>query len=388
MIVLKNARLIPYLTEGYEEEIADIVIKDKLIDDICPTGRDYGEMETVDLKEKTVLPGMLDLHVHLHFSNMDFAELCRKLPYENLVNALSYGKELLHQGFTTVRTCGDPHGVGFAVKDAVARNIVKGPQILACGMYISPTTRGVDYLAHIADGKEELQKACREEYSQGADFLKYMGTGSVGSETGEPGALISSREELFMLQQMAESLGVHAAVHCHGKNGIMLCAEAEIRTIEHASYIDDECIELILKKGGKSAIIPTLGPIGLMRGGMFKSKAIADKAGAQAVKKHKMLDASRAGILTGWGTDVSQDYFTANPGSEFALRSERGYTNREILEQATINSAKIIGMEKRLGTIKIGKQADLVIVNGKPDEDLSVMYHYPDSVYKNGIKYF
>lgn len=388
MIVLKNARLIPYLTEDYDGEMADIVIKGKSIDAVCKTGRDYGELETVDLKGKTVLPGLLDLHVHLHFSHMDFAELGRKLLYENVINALSYAEELLRQGFTTVRTCGDPHGVGFAVKDAAARGVIKGPQVFSCGMYISPTTRGVDYLAHIADGTDELQKACREEYSQGADFLKYMGTGSVGSETGEPGALISSREELFMLQQMAESLGVHAAVHCHGKAGIMLCAEAGIRTIEHASYIDDECIELILKKGGKSAIIPTLGPIGLMRGGMFKSKVIAEKAGAQSVKKHKMLDASRAGVLTGWGTDVSQDYFTENPGSEFALRSERGYTNREILEQATINSAKIIGMEKKLGTIKIGKQADLVIINGKPDEDISVMYQYPDMVFREGARCF
>ena len=121
---------------------------------------------------------------------------------------------------------------------------------------------------------------------------------------------------------------------------------------------------------------------------MFKNAAIAKKAGAQPVKKHKMLDASRAGILTGWGTDVSQDYYTENPGSEFALRSERGYTNQEILQQATINSAKIIGLEDRLGTVKVGKLADLIVVDGKPDEDISVMYKHPYAVYKEGRRYF
>ena len=359
------------------------------IEEIGTPGTHFGDGETVDLAGKTLLPGLLDLHVHLHFRVMDFAELNSKRPYEHVINGLAYAKELLRQGFTTVRTCGDPDGAGFAVRQAVCDGIIDGPRILSCGRYISPTARGTEPgLARIADGSIELQKACRKEYSEGADFLKYMGTGSVGSETGEPGALICSEEELFTLQKMAEAFGVHAAVHCHGKSGIMLCTEAEIRTVEHASYIDDDCIELMLKKNGRTAIVPTLGPIGLLRGGMFKSEAIANKAGAQSVKEHKMLTASRAGILTGWGTDVSLDYYEANPGSEFALRSERGYTNMEILKQATINSAKIIGLDDKLGTIKAGKLADFVVIDGNPDEDISVMYQYPAAVYKEGKRCF
>lgn len=386
MIVLKNARLVSYLTEDCPLETADIVIDGKEISGIYPTGTDFGDCEKVDLAGKTVLPGILDLHMHLHFDTMD-SHL--KKPYEYIISGISYAEEFLRQGFTTIRSCGDPYGVGFAVRQAERQGIVKAPRIFTSGGFISPTARGGEGPGtHFADGAAELQKACREEYAEGADFLKYMGTGSVASAEGEPGALICTREEMFTLQSMAEALGTYAAVHCHGKSGIMLCAEAGIRTIEHVSYIDDECIELILKKGGKSAIIPTLGPIGLLRGGMFKNAAIAKKAGAQPVKKHKMLDASRAGILTGWGTDVSQDYYTENPGSEFALRSERGYTNQEILQQATINSAKIIGLEDRLGTVKVGKLADLIVVDGKPDEDISVMYKHPYAVYKEGRRYF
>lgn len=144
MLVLKNARLIPQLTEDYDGNYADVILDGERIQGIYPVGSLFRDCESLDLNGKTLLPGLIDLHVHLHFNSMDFDALSRKKPYENVVNGMEYAEELLRQGFTTVRTCGDPHGTGFAVKEAVQRGVVKGPRILTCGMYISPTARGVD----------------------------------------------------------------------------------------------------------------------------------------------------------------------------------------------------------------------------------------------------
>ena len=205
----------------------------------------------------------------------------------------------------------------------------------------------------------------------------------MGSEHGVPGALLTTKPELQALNDTAEAYGKYAAVHCHSKAGILLCAEVGIHTIEHASDIDDECIERILSHGSHSAIIPTLGPIGLMRSGML-GESIAKKVRETSCEQQKMLEASRVGVLTGWGTDVSLDYYSSNPGSEFLLRKERGWTAVEMLEQATINSARIIGVDDDLGTIKAGKIADLVIVDGKPDEDITVMTRYPWRILQAG----
>ena len=147
-----------------------------------------------------------------------------------------------------------------------------------------------------ADTPEEVLKAGRQQIACGADFLKYFGTGTVGSEHGVPGALLTTKPELQALNDTAEAYGKYAAVHCHSKAGILLCAEVGIHTIEHASDIDDECIERILSHGSHSAIIPTLGPIGLMRSGML-GESIAKKVRETSCEQQKMLEASRVGVL-------------------------------------------------------------------------------------------
>lgn len=387
MYIIRNARLISELTEGFEVKegvLADIEIEDGMISAIRPAGTVPQAQSEYDALGKTVMPGMFDLHMHLHFRDMDEGSDYLKSQTEFVIDGCEYAREQLRQGFTTVRSCGEPYDDGFIVRGLADSGLLTGPKIFTCGKIIAPTTRGNDLLSHIANGPEELRKACREEYARGADFLKYYGTGSVGSANGVPGALISSKEEIDMLQKTADDIGVTAAVHCHGKSCILLCADAGIRTIEHASYIDDECIELILKKGSRSAIVPTLGPIGLMRSG-FMTEVSARKVREQEVEgMHPMVEASRAGVLTGWGTDVSRDFFTEHPGAEFSLRKERGYTNIEMLEQATINSAKILGTDDVEGTVCAGKRADLLIIDGEPDCDIAAMFRHAFRVYKSG----
>lgn len=393
--LLKNARLLPYLTEGYAGDRADILIENGKISRIMQPGTDTEMTDTIDVSGKTVLPGMFDLHMHLYFYTTDFNKLAVESRDPNMVTlrAVEAAREYLAQGFTTIRDVGNPYYVGLLVREGTAQGLFQGPRVFSAGQCITPTARGNDTFAELyseANTPGDLVKVCRDQCAHGVDLLKYMGTGSVGGVKGIPGALITTEEELGTVQRVAEEQGVPVAVHCHGKSGIMLCASLGIRTIEHASDIDEECTDLILKKGGKSCIVPTLGPIGLMQEGLLvdavSKKFEPEKNGQNRI--HPMVKASRAGVLTGWGTDVSLDYYSSHVGSEFILRKMRGYTNQEMLMQATINSAKILGVEDKLGTIAEGKLADLLVVDGDPDQDITVMTRRPEAVYKEGVRCF
>lgn len=393
--ILRNARLIPYLTEGYAGEYADILISDGIIEAIMPPGTAVEDIKSADAGSKTVMPGMFDLHMHLDFFTSDFNAVSveSREPNAVILHAVEAAKEYLSQGFTTIRDVGNPYNVGLLVRDGITRGLFDGPRVFTAGQCITPTARGNDSLPELhveANSPDELVRVCREQCARGVDLIKYMGTGSVGGVRGVPGALITTERELGTVQRVAEEQGVPVAVHCHGKAGILLCASLGIRTIEHASDIDAECVELILRNGGRSAIVPTLGPIGMMREGLLE-EAVAKKfqdGASEPQGVHPMVAASRDGVLTGWGTDVSLSYYASHVGSEFLLRSARGYTNEEMLKQATIDSARILGVDGELGTVAAGKIADLIIVDGKPDIDITAMTHRPAAVYKRGARCF
>ncbi|MBR0159857.1 MAG: amidohydrolase family protein [Oscillospiraceae bacterium] len=392
MKLFRNARVIPYLTEGFSGSLADLLVEGRFVKAILPVGTADcpEETEILDLHGKTVLPGLFDLHMHLYFSTEDFHVLGAKSQNEYVFDAIRYAGEFLRQGFTTIRDCGNVFDIGIALRDAVVAGTVPGPRIFTAGKCLTPTAKGNSTFPNLYDEvntPEEILKAVRKEHAKGVDFIKYMATGSVANLNGEPGELITTRAEVFALQAAAESVGKYAGVHCHGKEGILLCAEAGIRTVEHASMMDDECIELILRKGGKTSIVPTLDPVvqlhrghecGALPPALFRK---IDQVYAHAAD---LVRATRAGVLTGWGTDSSCSFYARNVGYEFDVRREVGYTNEEILKQATINSARILGLEDCLGTLRAGKLADLVIVEGNPDEDILAMCRYPWAVYLEG----
>ena len=392
MLVLKNARLIPTLTEGYDGQTADVIVDGARIHELRPCGGRYEDCETLDLDGKTLLPGMLDLHMHMYFSSDDFAAVALRGQNQYVLDSIDYLHEFLRQGFTTVRDVGNPYYIGVALRDAVAAGTVIGPRILTAGRCISPFAKSNDTFPNLyfeVNTPDEIRSACRYEYAQGVDFFKYMATGSVANLNGVPGAFISSQEELNALQAAAEAMNTHAAVHCHGTEGILCCARAGIHTIEHASMIDAACIDEILRQNGHTTIVPTLNPVvQIHRDGGNMPSIIRSKIDEVYGHTGQLVAATRAGVLTGWGTDTSMAFFRAHPGFEFDARREIGYTPLEMLQQATINSARILGLEDRLGTIRAGKLADLVVINGKPDQDISAMLAYPAAVFKEGVRCF
>lgn len=392
MLILRNVKLIPYLTEGYCDGPADIVMEGNRIQAIVPSGKANvpKDAEVLEFSGKTALPGMLDLHMHLYFSTDNFAALGAKSQNDYIFDGIQYANEFLRQGFTTIRDCGNAFDVGLALRDAVNAGIISGPRIFTAGQCLSPYAKGNDTFPNLyceVNTPEEILKACRREHAKGVDFIKYMATGSVANLNGEPGELITSREELFALQSAVTASGLYAGIHCHGKEAILLCAEVGIHTIEHASMIDSECIDMILRKNGQTAIIPTLDPVvHLHRGEEGGALPASIFASIEKVYAHTadLVTATRAGVLTGWGTDSSHAFYASHVGYEFDARREIGYTNEEMLKQATINGAKILGLEQELGSIKVGKLADIIVVDGDPDENISVMQKYPVAVFKEG----
>ena len=392
MLVLKNCRLIPELTEGFNGTLADIVIDGKYIKEISPAGaKAYENAKIMDMGGKTVLPGFFDLHCHLMFVNQDYNAMMLRSQNRYLIDCLAYAKHYLRMGYTTVRDCGNDFYVGVAVRDAINEGVATGARVITSGKIISPTTRGNSSFGSLykeIDDPAQMMAACRKEKEQGCDFIKYMVTGAVLNLGGVPGEMVTTPEEIAAICKAAASIGTYVAAHCHGTEGIKEAIKNGIHTIEHASYMDEECVELILKMGNTTSIVPTFSVAYTLAENLFEGGVIPEFVEkAKDAVKHMAISSKMsdyAGVCVGFGTDLDLAFAKQYTGLEFYSRVEYGLDNIAVLKQATINSAKIALLDDVLGTIKVGKWADLVVIDGNPDEDMNVMKKLPVHVFKEG----
>ena len=391
MTILHNCRLISILTEGYHGEFADVVLEHGLIDGIYPAGTapEPEGAETLDIKGMTLLPGLFDLHAHLMVVNQDWNYLMLRPQNQYLLDCVRYAKEYLRLGFTTIRDCGNDYYASVAVRDYIADGTITGSRVITSGKILSPTTKGNSSFGTLykeVDSPSEMMKVCREEMANGVDFIKYMCTGAVLNLGGEPGAMVTTPEELSAIVRAADSLGTYIAAHCHGTCGINEAVKAGVYTIEHASYMTEESAELMIKHktGG---IVPTFSmPYTLVKdyAGNTTQEFIDKSRDAIVHMAASAKLGAEAGVRVGFGTDLDLKNMLEHIGIEFLARAEFGIEPLEILREATIESAAIVGMDDVCGTIKAGKLADLCIFEGKPDEDISVMSKYPLYVFKDG----
>lgn len=379
MLVLKNCRLIRELTENYDGAYADILIDGKFIKDIKPVNYDFGiDCEVIDAKNKTVLPGLLDIHAHFNLYSQNVLEMSVQDPATAAFDAYAYAKEYLKQGYTTVRDCGSSYSVVNAVRNAIDKGIIVGPRVISSGRIITPTESGnkcFPLMYAEADGADEIQKQCRKLFQEGANFIKCMATGAFYNDGGVPGQTIVTEDEVKMMVAVAASKDSYVAAHCHGTEAIKLCIKCGVRTIEHCSLVDDEGIEM-LKKSTTSYMVPTIAidkvpydePETIPDYMWEKINTLTDISHACIKKAYK------AGIMMGWGSDLDRESFVKRPGYEFIARKEMlDFSNIDMLLQSTKYSAIISRQDDKLGTIKIGKYADIIIVDGNPDEDIYVM---------------
>ena len=371
MLILKNASFVPFLTEGTDLKKGDVLVKGGLIDSIVPCGTDPGKgyegAEILDLGGKTLLPGLIDLHCHLFYEN---------------IGALMKGNGQPQPEFAINTHCRP----AMYVRNFINSGKVKGPRITTSGPIISSNWTTLDTLDIFACGSDGFRDAVRKNFAQGADFIKLYGSGSLMMPSNEPGYPIIESDEIEAAVLVAKRNSSYVSVHAHGKTAIDMCVKAGVHTIEHASMISADTLNYIDDNGLDTALVLTMYAIDEI---LEEPETYNGKRMHQIMPtiKESLLRAynDHKNILLGWGTDVSLEKFTSDPMREFRLRKETlGMSNEDILRQATIDSAKIIFQEDKVGSIKAGKYADFVVVDGDPAADISVMYKVPEHVVKGG----
>lgn len=395
MVLLKNCRLIKELTEGYDQQMGDLILDGKRISQIVlpGTAAEDDMDEVIDLEGKTVLPGFFDLHTHLYFIHEDIPALAIRSAADSTVDAVSYAQDKLAYGYTTLRDCGCPYYIAEAVRDGIGSGRIAGPRVITSGHCVSPIAKGNAEFGPLYkefNKPDEAMAVAREEAANGADFIKYMVTGAVLNPGGDPNLSIVTKAELQALVDAAASLGTYVACHCHGKQGIIWCAETGVGSIEHASYLDEECIDKLLEMGNKTYLVPTFAIVEAIRQGIVGYIPAEVKEQIDAVYERLRLNIKLAydkGCRIGWGTDIDRDAFDKAPFLEFTCRKEMGLTNIQLLRQATIESAQLVNLDHEVGTIKEGKIADIIVLDGKPDEVFEDMIRKPVMVFAEGKRF-
>lgn len=400
MLIVKNARLVGALTEGYEDTFADIWIDDGRIMELRRPGWTPAESEAaasadlpsaviIDAAGKTVLPGLIDMHAHVYLKSLDLAKIRDHGPADSVLNAYQYAREYLKAGYTTVRDCGCMYNVTVAMEEARKRGELELPRLISSGQILTPTETGNDTFGELyteVDSPEEVRKAARTQFKLKNDFIKYMVTGAFLNEKGSPGMVIACEDELRAAVEVAEMKESYVCGHAHSAEGIKRAIRAGIRTIEHGVFLDDECIELF-QTTPNCFLVPT-GAITLACAGdtEYMSENLKEKADRYFDEERININkAYEAGLKLGFGSDLDMENFLANVGYEFTARTDYyNFKPVDILLQATKYSAEIMKMDDEIGTIKVGKAADLFLADGNPDEDIRVMNRPPLHVIAGG----
>ena len=384
-MIFKNCRLVGALTDGIASEHGAVWIDEKgLIRKIYKSEtevEDTDGQKVFDCKGKTLLPGLFDIHTHV--TGLVDVDYTKKTEMER------QAQEYLKYGFTTIRDCGSMKRSVSELRDRIKNRKTVGPDILSCGKIVTPTeTSEKDSLMPMyaeADGPYEMRKKARREIAEGADFIKTMASGSAFHRQGIPLQPIIMEDEIQELVKTAKMKGTYVAAHAHADAAIALCIKNGVRTIEHATYLGEESLDL-LKNTKDCYLVPTLAA-------MYVS--VSDPDGYWSRRLGEMLTACtkriqrayKEGLKLGFGTDSTVGMPQYEEGMEFRYRKELCHMDDlDILLQATKYSAEIVGLDNVSGEIKEGLQADFILVDGKPDQDISVMYHRPEHVWKKGVQ--
>jgi imidazolonepropionase-like amidohydrolase len=360
-----------------------------------------GNVSVVDWSEQFVLPGLMDMHVHL-LSELGPDSRAKALTETTSLAALrgaQYARRTLAAGFTTVRDLGgDPEAI-FALRDAIQQGLVPGPRILAAGSALAATGGhgDVDGVKSelldlwspetICDGPYDCRRATRYAIKHGADWIKITATGGVLSDTGTGTGQQMTDDELVEIMQTAHSLGVKVAAHAHGTDGINAALVAGVDSIDHGSFLDKESIRLFKRSG--AYLVPTLLPSHkvppMMENNPFFTEDIKAKArAASTAAMANVRQAHAVGVKIAFGTDTGVTKHGEN-AEEFALMVSVGMTEMQAIHAATMAAAELIGMSDDLGSIEIGKIADIIAVADNPLENIRALEAI-HAVIKNGTR--
>jgi len=373
-----------------------VLVENGRIGRIQPAGSSGrpADSTVIDCQGRTLMPGLLDAHVHLAINDLDPPAEAALPPAVLALRVAHEIKATLEAGFTTVRDAG---GLDWGFKEAIRLGLLRGPRIFISGAFISqtgghgdhrarssrldfPTVAGLTSESIIADGPDEVRRATREVLRRGADQVKVMASGGAASPSDELDHVQFTVEELAAAVDTAQAVGTYVLAHAYGPRAIQNCIEAGVRSIEHANFLDEETADRMLA-AGDVYLVPTIITYELLsvreaEGGWTPDMVRKIRQGLTGAYDALGL-AFEKGLRIGSGSDVLAD-MQGQKGKEIACQARvMGAMNAII--SATRTNAQLMRIEAEVGTLESGKRADLILLDRDPLQDAGV-FGEPDRV--------
>ena len=381
-----NARILDPAADEYRD--GHVLIEDGTIRDLEARPVAAPDRTVIDLRGRTLMPGLIDCHVHVVAHQMNLGANSQVPDALAVLRSLPIMRGMLDRGFTTVRDVG---GAPFALAQAVEEGLAVSPRLIVCGKALSKTGGHTDLrprhdthdpnrwagmfgaLGRVADGVDEVRRACRQELRQGAQFIKIMANGGVASPTDPIAWQGYSVAEIEAAVGEARDAETYVSAHLYTAEAITRAVRAGVHSLEHCNRIDAAAAALAAAAG--CVAVPTLvtyealaedGPrFGFPPGSIAKIESVRS-AGMASLSILR-----EAGVVMAFGTDLLGETHVRQ-SEEFAIRA-RVLPSREVLAAATTVAAKLVGMEGRLGTVAPGAMADLLVVEGDPWRDVALL---------------
>lgn len=387
MLIFENCTLIDGLADEPRERV-NVLVEGNVIREVTSEPIRVGDAQRFDLRGRVLMPGLIDNHAHVYAIHLN-QEKTRGMPHTLMMaHAIPRVLGMLRRGFTTVR---DVAGGDYGIKRAIETGLVEGPRLFVSGRALSQTgghgdhrhitndtlpcacTSALDIMGRIADGVEGVRYAVREELRKGADHIKLLVSGGVGSPHDKLEHTQYSLEEIRVAVEEATARGTYVAAHSYTANSTIRAVQCGVRTIEHGNFVNAEAAALMAEKG--AFMVPTLICY-------WESFENSDAYGLPLHVKNKlrevttagtrMLEICRdAGVRMGFGTDLMGEMIVAQ-SKEFRLRAQV-LKPMDILKSATAVNAEILGQTGKLGCIAPGALADLLVVDGNPLDNLQLL---------------
>ena len=373
---------------------ADVAIANGRIGALDKSAKRVAEDEVIDVGGLWLIPGLIDCHVHITqpTDDGDPRAAASRSDAEVALFAAAAAERTLLAGITTIRDVGGWNYVEMAVRAAIQAGTIRGPRMFLAGRLLSITTSTADYypgMYEVADGADAVRAAARRQLGHGADLIKVMATGAMlSSETEDSRAIQFTLEELKAAVEIARDNHKHVAAHCHALQGIHNAIDAGVDSIEHCTFADDDALRKMVAAG--TALVPTLCA-GEM---LFRDPAAV--ASMPEYLRTRMADfndvhlatirrAHELGVTIAMGTDAGTpgNHHGLNVQECVILARKAGMTPAESIRSATMNAARLLRQSDHLGSIEIGKHADMVALSANPLNEIDELAR-PVMVFKAG----
>lgn len=356
-----------------------------VIDDL--TGRvlpnDVVSDQTINLSNKYVVPGLINAHTHIVMNPFELTSTTANVVVSTH-NALKNLKRSLMAGVTTIRDVGSAFDIDIELAKLEAAGELSAPTILPSGGAISMTGGHGSAMGIEVDGPDEARKAARTNFAKGAKNLKLMVTGGISKDGEKETDIQLNADEIKAAVTEAHHKGYPVAAHAQGNAGIKLAVKAGVDSVEHAIYMDEEAITLMLAHN--TVIVPTFSaPLAISQHRELPTWLHAKNDPVIEIHRQSIQQAHAAGIPIAMGTDAGTPFndFATGVFEELQIMQDIGFKPIEILEAATKNAAKLLHLDQVVGTLEVGKFADFIVLNQNPLVDVAA-YHGDRQVYKKG----